>query len=87
MVSSVEGNLPIEDSGEEVEVPLAYYNGVTGERTEIGKAFVRGNHFRAELGEEYKFFFDPRELCKSFGFVANITEVKCASRPYIPRGW
>lgn len=87
MVQSIEGNLPLEDNGEEVEVPLAYYNQATGERTVIGTAYVRGSHFRAELLEDYKYFFNPKDAHLQFGFVAPITEVKCGARLYQPKGW
>lgn len=87
MVQSIEGTLPVEDLGEEVEVPLAYYNQVTGVRTVIGTAYVRGNHFRAELLEDYKYFFNPRDMHLGYGFVTPVTEVKCAARLYTPKGW
>jgi len=82
MVSSIEGNLPV-DPDTEADVPLVYVNPSTGERTKIGTAHVKGGHFTAELEENYKFFFRPQDLHMSFS--AEIKDVKCAPIPAFPR--
>jgi len=82
MVQSIEGNLPV-DPDTEIDVPLVYENPSNGERTKIGIAHVKGGHFRAELDEDYKFFFRPQDLHMSFS--AEVKNVKCGPVPVFPK--